>query len=185
MKEFIHEFIGFSGTSSRCHIRILDDVGKPIVIMCSQVAVKPGTSITNMAEYIAIEVKKYLERDNISLVSAVAKYWREKRLSEVLDDLLGRLKASKSIFIFVLESIKLALEHKERYELQKKRINDFIWVEHYSKDLVLRPNGSYDVVSFDRLSWTPGWRRGSVATVANYTGYSEGCFKSPDESIKK
>lgn len=65
--EFVYSFIGFGGVQSRCHIRILDDQDKPIVVVCSQMATKSGTSVTNAAEIIAQNVvREFLERDNVT-----------------------------------------------------------------------------------------------------------------------
>jgi hypothetical protein len=185
MEEFIHEFAGFHGTPSRCHIRILDEADKPLVVMCSQVAEKPGTSVTNMAEYIALDVKKYLERDNFTLASAIARYLRTKKLSEMLSDLINGLKSEGKYSIFALESIKLALEYTEKHKQQKSRVSEFIWVEHYSVSVGLHPDGRYAVVSFDKESWQPNWSHGSIEAVVNYTGYTEKHFESPSESTKK
>jgi len=185
MEEFIHEFAGFHGAPSRSHIRILNDNNKPLVIMCSQVADKPGTSVTNMAEYIAVDVKKYLEQDNFTLASAIARYLRTKKLPEMLGDLINGLKSANKYSIFTLESIKLALEYSEQYKHQEKRINEFVWVEHYSSDVGFHPDGRYAVVSFDEKSWQPNWKHGPIKYIADHTGYSETCFESPSQSFNE
>lgn len=185
MEEFIHEFAGFDEVPSRCHIRILDEVGKPLVIMCSQVSEKPGTSVTNMAEYIALDVKKYLEKSNFTLASAIAMYLRKRKLSEMLGDLIDGLKKADKYSIFALESVKLALEYTEKYKHFKNRVNGFIWVEHYAAGVGLAPNGSYAVVHFNKESWEPNWIYLSLSSVAKYTNYSEEFFKSPTESLIK
>ncbi|MEH0739970.1 hypothetical protein H4F05_00490 [Vibrio cholerae] len=184
MEEFIHEFSGFGRVPSRCHIRILDEEGKPLVIMCSQVKENAGTSVTNMAEYIAIDIKEYLERDNITLASAIARYLREKKLSEMLGDLVKGLKDANKYSVFALESIKLALEYTEKYRSKQDRLNGFIWVEHYAEGIFsIVDKDMYSIVTFDPESWQPNWSHENIESVANYTGYPESCFMSPIESL--
>jgi len=114
-QEFVYRYSGFSGTASCCNIRMLDDEDKPIVILCSQMADKPGTSVTNLAESISHDIRGFLERDNITLVDAIQNYIKSSRLTQILDDLVSRLKESKNLTVFAIESIKLALEYRERY----------------------------------------------------------------------
>jgi hypothetical protein len=186
MQEFTYEFAGFHEIPSRCHIRILDEVNKPLVIMCSQVPENPGTSVTNMAEYIALDVKKYLEKNNFTLASAISEYVRKKKISEMLGDLINGLKTAKKYSIFALESVKLALEYSEKHRRLKNRVNKFIWVEHYASGVGLHPNGSYAIVRFNEESWEPNWSYVSLSALAKYTGYSEEYFfSSPNESTIK
>ena len=185
MEEFIHEFSGFHGIPSRCHIRIIDEKNKPLVVMCSQVFEGAGTSVTNMAEDIAQDVKNYLERDNFTLASAIAKYIRRKRFSEMLGDLVNGLKRTNKYSIFALESIKLALEYTEKYKGQKDRLDGFVWVEHYAAGIFsIVPEDRYSIVTFDQQSWRPNWIHCNVEFVAMETGYPKSFFKSPKESIK-
>ncbi len=58
-KEFIYYF---DGSKSKCHIRILSEKGK-IVVMCSQFCTGAGTSITNAIKVIAKAIKK---RENLT-----------------------------------------------------------------------------------------------------------------------
>lgn len=63
MREDFHlKFPGFDGYQSRCHVRILADSGKPMVVICSQVRTKPGTSIMNAYEIIRSIVFDYLAK---------------------------------------------------------------------------------------------------------------------------
>ncbi len=185
MEEFIHEFAGFDGVPSRCHIRILNEIEKPIVIMCSQMYENPGTSVTNMAEYIALDIKSYLEKNNFTLASAIAGYVKKKKISEMLGDLIDGLKKSDKYTIFALESIKLALEYTEKYKDLRKRTNNFIWIEHYAAGVGLHPKGSYAVVRFNEDTWEPNWAYVSISALAKYTGYSEELFESPGISTVK
>ncbi|USD64107.1 hypothetical protein [Vibrio sp. SCSIO 43136] len=184
MEEFIHEFSGFSGYPSKCHIRILDQENMPLVIMCTQVHDNEGTSVTNMAEDIAQEIKRYLERDNLTLSTAISRYLRERKLSEMLGDLVRGLKEANKYTVFALESIKLALEHTERYRSKKERVDGFIWVEHYPKGVLsIVNNDLYSVVTFSGETWSPNWNHCNIASISEFTGYSESYFRSPKEAL--
>ncbi len=178
-QEFIYSFSGFSRVPSRCHIRILDDQDKPIVVVCSQMATKPGTSVTNAAEIIAQNVREFLERDNATLMSAVQNYIMKSRFTKILDDLVKQLKGSKNLTIFALESVKLALEYRERHVERTGKLNGLVWVEHYAAGLGLAAQKSYAIVTFDQDSWTPSWEHVSLATVAAKTGYPTADFDVP------
>lgn len=93
MKEqFEYRFYGFHGTPSRCHIRVLDDIDKPLVVICSQLANHPGTSVTNAAEFIAKDVINYLSQDCLALSLSIHRYIKNNKLSKILDDLITKLK---------------------------------------------------------------------------------------------
>jgi len=175
-QDFVYKFNGFFGCPSRCHIRILDDEGKPLVIICSQMAKNPGTSVTNMAEILARDMKLYLEQDNFTLVAAIQNYIQQSRFTKMLDDLVKRLKESKNLTIFALESIKLALEYRERQTERTGRIKNCIWVEHYAPRLGLSERATYAVVNFEPDSWTPSWDYMPLAKLVAKTGYPEDDF---------
>lgn len=183
-EEFIHTFGGFSGCQSRCHIRILDDQDNPLVILCSQLANKPGTSVTNSAELIALNVKNYLAHDNLTLTAAIHRYIKSSRLSKILDDLVSKLKETKNLTIFALESLKLALEYRERYIERTGKINGLIWVEHYVKGIGLVPKGSYSIVTFEPGTWTPSWKHLSLEKLSEITGYNALEFQVPLTTLK-
>lgn len=178
-QESIYSFSGFSGVQSRCHIRILDDQDKPLVVVCSQMAVKPGTSVTNAVEIIAQDVREFLERDNATLMSAIVSYIKKSRVTKILDDLIKQSKESKNLTVFTLESVKLALEYRERQMERAGKLSGLVWVEHYAAGLGLAQRGSYAIVTFDQDSWTPNWDYVSLVTVAEKTGYPTADFEVP------
>lgn len=181
VEEFIYEFNGFWNSPSRCHIRIIEKPDKPLVIMCSQMSQKPGTSVTNMSGEIAEEILNYLGKDNISLMLAIQKYMKNKTLSEKIGDLIEKLKSSNKMSIFALESMKLALEYHENYKEKQKMLNEFIWVEHYGANVGLSDSGSYAIVSFEKDSWKPNWYHLSKAELVEKTGFSEDDFNTPQD----
>jgi len=183
-EEFIHNFGGFWDTPSRCHVRILDDADKPLVVICSQMAKDPGTSVTNAAEDIAQQIKSYLSQNNLTLSAAIQRYIKSSRLTKKLDDLIRRLKDSKNLTVFTLESIKLALEYRERQLEQTGKINNIVWVEHYSKVIGYFDEDRYAIVSFESDTWTPKWAHFQAWKLAEITGYSIAEFEIPDEVIE-
>lgn len=183
-QEFVYPFSGFSGVPSRCHIRVLDDQDKPLVVLCSQMASKPGTSVTNAAEIIAQNVREFLERDNVTLTSAIQNYVKKSRFTKMLDDLVKQLKESKNITVFAIESIKLALEYRERHVERTGKLNGLIWVEHYAAGLGLLPQDSYAIVTFEQDSWTPSWEYVTLENIAQRTGYPFADFQVPFATLQ-
>ena len=182
-KEFIHEFRGFGGYESRCHIRILDEPDKPLVVICSQLANKPGTSVTNAAEFIAQSVQEYLERGNPSLKDAIRAYIKESKFTKILGDLVGRLKESNGMTVFALESLKLALERRESFSLRKRKISQMVWVEHYDASIGLSPKCEYLEVEFDPDTWVPRWKCRTPEYLSHFSGYPTADFKVPHAVI--
>lgn len=177
--EFIYKFSGFSNVESRCHIRVLDEADKRLVVLCSQMAKDPGTSVTNAAELIAQNVKVFLEKDNVTLISAIERYIRTSRFTKMLDDLVRSLKEAKNLTVFALESVKLALEYREQQRGRTGKTSNLLWVEHYAAGIGLSASGSYAVVEFEGESWTPNWQYMSLADLAAKTGYDKAAFEVP------
>jgi len=183
-EEFIHNFSGFWNIPSRCHVRLLDDEDKPLIVICSQLAKDPGTSVTNAAELIAKQIQNYLSQNNLTLSAAIQRYVKSSRFTKMLDDLICRLRDSKNLTIFTLESVKLALEYRERQFQRTGKINNIIWIEHYSKAVGFFHEDRYAIVSFEHDSWTPRWEHLPGAELANRTGYSVSEFQIPDAVIE-
>jgi hypothetical protein len=181
--QFIHEFQGFNGFASKCHIRVLDDADKPLVILCSQMASNLGTSVTNVAEILAQDFQTYLGQNNLTLGSAIQGYVKESRFTKMLDDLLTKLKDTKNLTLFTLESIKLALQYREQHAERSRRIREMIWVEHYAPGLGIDPKGSYAIVTFEPGSWRPSWKYLPRPKLATITKYEEGDFLIPDSEL--
>jgi hypothetical protein len=180
-QEFIHQFNGYGNSSSRCHIRVLNGKSHALVVLCSQVAGNSGTSVTNAAELIAQDVKKYLEKNNVTLAAAISQYIKTSRFTKMLDDLVRKLKDSKNLTIFTLESIKLALEYREQQKAQSELTSNLLWVEHYPPGLGLAARGSYALVTFEGEGWSPQWHYVSLQWLADHTGLPELAFSvKPD-----
>lgn len=139
--------------------------------------------MTNAAEIIALQLRDYLGRDNLTLTAAIHKYIRTSRLTKILDDLVRRLKESKNLTVFALESLKLALEYRERQLERTGKINNFVWVEHYSRAIGFFPEDRYAIVSFESDSWTPQWQHLPVDQLSEITSYGIDKFRIPEDVV--
>ncbi|ODU51332.1 MAG: hypothetical protein ABS92_00255 [Thiobacillus sp. SCN 63-374] len=184
-QDFTYNFGGFGGYPSRCHIRVLDEPDKPFVVICSQLANKPGTSVTNAAEIIAQSVQDYLAQDNLPLATTIQKYIKTSRLTKILGDLVARLKESKNLTVFTLESIKLALEYRESYAARSRKVAEMLWVEHYDASIGLNPKCEYLEVSFKPDTWEPKWECTTPTALAASTGYPLAEFQIPHAVINQ
>jgi hypothetical protein len=54
--DYIHHYRGYWSDGGRCRIRIYQEQGQNVVVICSQLPENKGTSVTNMAEYLTVEV---------------------------------------------------------------------------------------------------------------------------------
>ena len=54
--DYVHYYRGYWSEGGRCRIRIYREEGRKPVIICSQLPENSNTSVTNMAEYLAVEV---------------------------------------------------------------------------------------------------------------------------------
>lgn len=54
--DYVHRYRGYWSDGGSCRIRIYREVGRPPVVICSQLPDNHNTSVTNMAKYLAAEV---------------------------------------------------------------------------------------------------------------------------------
>jgi hypothetical protein len=54
-ESYIHPYTGYHGCAAFCHIAVYEHAGKTVVV-CTESEDNPGTSITNMAEYLATDI---------------------------------------------------------------------------------------------------------------------------------
>ena len=178
-QDFIYKFGGFGGYPSRCHIRVLDEPGLPLVVICSQMANKPGTSVTNAVEIIAESIQDYLAQDNLPLAGAIQRYIKTSKFTKMLGDLIARLKESKNLTVFTLESIKLALEYRETQINRSRKFAEMVWVEHYDSSIGISQKCEYLKVSFKGDTWEPRWECTTPDVLSKSTGYPVAEFKIP------
>ena len=56
--DYVYQYEGYGRAASECRVRIYEGPEKPPVFLLQELESNPGTSITNMAEYLAAEVIK-------------------------------------------------------------------------------------------------------------------------------
>jgi hypothetical protein len=54
--EYLYDYRGYSNCASRCRVRIYEAPDQTPVFLLEELSDNPGTSITNMAEYLAAEL---------------------------------------------------------------------------------------------------------------------------------
>lgn len=182
MNDFIHHFQGFWGTEGRCHIRMLDEENKPLVIICSQGFPVRGTSITNAVDDLYGNMQQYLMQSNLTLTSSISSYLENKRWSKILLDLIEAIRG-KSITEFTLESLKIALEKRENFKNREDKIRNLIWVEHYPKTIHDSP--WHMIVSFADDTWTPSWRPVTLEELACDTKYTIEQLDIPEQTLAR
>lgn len=117
------------------------------------------------------------------MAETIRKYVRTSKITRILDDLVRRLKESKTLTVFGLESLKLALELREKQLQRTGKIDNFVWIEHYSKALRFFPEDRYAIVSFEPQTWTPQWCHYSVEHLSTLTGYPMEDLLIPEDLI--
>lgn len=100
--DFFFDFPGFHGARSKCHIRILHESGKPLIIICSQLPGFHGTSIMNAFEILYRLMKENIEKSH--------KENKKKVIVKKLDDYSSFILETKSIIkatlVFVMKEAK-------------------------------------------------------------------------------
>lgn len=172
--DFIHNYSGFHGISSSCHIRILNDDDKPLVVICSQLPSNRGTSVTNVAEHIASEICKQLSENNQTLKDAIEGYVSEYKGYEMLEHLIQKLKDSGKYSIFFLEILKQALKFRTESKQATERLKNLIWVEHYPPGVGFHTyTHEYALVTFEKDTWNPNWSNWVTAeSISDQIHYS-------------
>lgn len=184
--DITHNFKGFGGCESRCHFRILDEANKPLVVICSQTNKLIGTSITNMAEFLAIDVQKYLEQGNPTLQEEIKKYIKTSKIEKLLVDLIHYLKENEKVHIFILESLRSFFEFRTKYSERKEKIKNMVWVQLYPKNVVSSffDRDRYSIVRFNEKTWEPSWEGTTLEKLVEQTGYSIEKFRIDSKVYK-
>lgn len=62
-----HQFFGYGGQPAICRVQVYLLDGQPPLVVCVELVKNPGTSVTNMLEYLAAEVtERYLTADDLA-----------------------------------------------------------------------------------------------------------------------
>ncbi|WP_148255311.1 hypothetical protein [Aidingimonas lacisalsi] len=172
--DFIHNYSGFHELKSSCHVRILNDEGKPLTVICSQLPSNTGTSVTNVAEHIASEICEKISKENKKLRQVIESYFKEYKSHEMIDHLINKLKESGNYSVFFLEILKQSLKFVSESNLAADRVKNLIWIEHYPPGVGFHPTEhEYAVVSFNKETWEPSWSNWvKEEAISEHTGYS-------------
>jgi hypothetical protein len=178
-EEFLLEFTGFHGCPSRCHIKIISDQTKPVVVMCSQVKSNPGTSIQNAYEIIRERVFNYLSEKSQAEM--------KERKALVLDELAQTIDSTKKFHIAMIvyllryASKKLRGQHPLLDQL-KVETPELYWIEHWPEGTGIGYEVNYLLVS-ENEAGSPMWQRISIDQIANKLGYEPSDFEVSGSDI--
>lgn len=180
MREDFHlEFPGFSGLQSRCHVRVLAESKKPMIVICSQVRTKPGTSIMNAYEIIRGHVFDYLAKKQ----SEKLRHDTAMELEGFAETIEKTRKLRVAIIAYLLRFAARALTNRVPLLDQINREEpELYWIEHWPKGTGLGEDVDYLLVSENEVG-DPNWQRVNFAKLVEHLGYSEADFKIPDEAV--
>ncbi len=178
-ENFFYKFQGFSGIDSKCHLRIVAELGKPVVIVCSQPPDNTGTSVQNAYEIIREQAYKYL----------LSKETKRKKVlaAESLDDFAAAIEKTQQlklgVVVFLLKQIAGVLKNeKSILDLLKKENLSVVWLEHWPPGTGLTFEESYSLVSEDETG-SPQWRRVDVSDFAEELGYTADQLSIPKSTF--
>ncbi|MEH6472215.1 MAG: hypothetical protein V7752_13280 [Halopseudomonas sp.] len=178
-EDFYLSFPGFGGCDSKCHIRILADSGKPIVIICSQLKTSPGTSVMNAYEIIRSHVYEYLAKKH----SEKLKHDTALELDGLADTIENTKKVGVAIIAYLVRFAARALTKKVPLLEQISREEpDMYWIEHWPEGTGLRREVDFLLVSENEVG-SPDWTRVSANSLAKELGYANSDFDIPDAAV--
>lgn len=180
MREYFHlVFSGFHGYLSRCHVRILADSGKPMVVICSQVKTKPGTSVMNAYEIIRGIVFDYLAKRH----SEKLKHDTATELEGLAETIEKTRKHRVALVAYLLRLAARALTNRVPLLEQINREEpELYWIEHWPKGTGVGDDVDYLLVSENEVG-EPRWGRINYSKLAESIGYTGVDFEIPDEAV--
>jgi hypothetical protein len=175
-EEFFHEFPGFHRTRSKCHLRIIAEPGKPVVIVCSQPPDNPGTSVQNAYEIIRNQVYQYLSNKTVEE--------KKKFAAEKLDEFAATIEKTKkltvAVVVFLLKQFSGVLKNeKSLLDLLNKENPAVVWLEHWPAGTGLSPTEVDYLLVSENETGSPKWTRVDVAVLAKQLGYSSAQISIP------
>jgi len=180
MREDFHlTFPGFGECESRCHIRILADPGKPIVVICSQLKTKPGTSIMNAYEIIRGYVYEYLAKKH----SEKLKYDTAQELEGLAETIEKAKKLRVAIVIYLLRlAARVLTGQAPKIDQICWEEPDAYWIEHWPEGTGPLHEVDYLLVSENEVG-NPKWHRVNAFRFAERIGYTQEDFAIPEEVV--
>ena len=179
-EEFFLDFPGFHGFLSKCHLRILAEKGKPIVIICSQPPNNLGTSVQNAYEIIRDHVYEYLQSKTNEL--------KKEKAAIAIDEFAVTVEKTKKLHIafitFILRQVSGILRNKESVlALLKDEKPEVVWIEHWPKGTGFDYGEvDYLLVSENEVG-SPSWNRIKTNDLSKKLGYDVTDIEIPDETF--
>lgn len=158
MKEdFFYNFKGFWNCNAKCHIRILHEDRRPLVIICSECPDNAGTSVCNAFERIYKGILTRIKKDKLA-----------KELDEFNVIYAKRKNFIRAIISYLIKSITKNLKNQPSLLNQIPNTKDLIWVEHWPEDTF--GEDEYFEVKH-RGGKVPKWEKIDLKDFAKRTGY--------------
>ena len=178
-ENFVLNFPGFANSNSQCHIRILADPDKPVVIVCSQFLNYTGTSIMNAYEIIRGYIYDYLSMKHRNEL--------KEEIAQELDHLAKIIEKTRKFRIaFVVYLLRFAaklLTNRLPFIKQLKESKpEIYWVEHWPEGSGILTGTNYLLVSENEVG-DPSWKKIDVASISKSLGYEQKDFEIPDEIV--
>jgi hypothetical protein len=158
---------------------LLADHGKPVVVICSQVKSRPGTSVMNAYETIRGLVYEELAKHHRDrLAQNVA-----RELSSAAEELEKTGAFSTAVVLYALRFAARALTEQVPLlkQLRTEKPNVY-WIEHWPEGTGLRSEVDYLLVQENEVG-SPSWSRIDSAALAEQLGYKASDFAVPDEAV--
>jgi hypothetical protein len=174
MEEQVLEYTAW-GIPSKCHIRVLNEPGKPVTVVCSQMIDNLGGSVTNYMEDIRRTVDHELRSGIPSASDSMKENLPRPDTDSAIDAIVAVLTADIGYPVrLALKTVPWAWKFYSEHKGILRRIDDLVWVEHYPQEAVasLFPHDVYAVVTFDSSTGAPAWEHLKVEEIASRTGYS-------------
>lgn len=177
IENFFYTFAGFHGRESKCHLRIISEPEKPVIIVCSQTPDNIGTSVQNAYEIIRDAVINELSNRNNRKVFAAS------IIDEFADTLEKTKKIRVAVALFLLRQSSKALKNEKTFiDIFKKQDSDVVWIEHWpvGTGLLERESDYYNVQENEKGD--PSWHRIDTNKEAAELGYDVSAIEK-EESI--
>ena len=178
-EDFVLYFSGFANSKSRCHIRILADSEKPIVIICSQFKSNSGTSIMNAYEFIREQVYDYLAKKRKDRL--------KEDIAQELDGFAELIEKTKkfrvAFFAYLLRFTARSFRSKiPLIDQINREVPDVYWIEHWPEGSSLLKGTNYLLVSENEVG-EPNWKKINISSLSKLFGYEPEDFKIPEDAI--
>jgi hypothetical protein len=158
MKEdFFCNFKGFWNCNARCHIRLLHEDKRPLIVICSECPDNTGTSICNAFEMIYKEILAKIKKDKLA-----------KELDEFNKIYGMRKNLVQAIISYIIQSFEKNLKNQSSIFNKIPNTKDLIWCEHWPKE----PSWEEEYWEVNHCTGQkPRWKKIDLKDLSQRTGY--------------